>query len=128
MTTAKSDPAIESHPRERPRLPYCAPKLEVLGSLRSVTRGTGGMNFDGNNFMRTMMMSDPRVKEDIVKVGQHPLGLGIYRYRYKAPYAEWYGTGRHVGVMADEVAEKYPDAVCCDANGYLSVDYGRLFH
>jgi hypothetical protein len=37
-----------------------------------------------------------------------------------------YGAGRRVGLMADEVAEKYPDAVCRHADGYLRVDYGRL--
>ena len=74
------------------------------------------------------MMSDRRAKEDIVKVGQHPLGLGIYMFRYKAPYSERYGNQRRVGVMADEVAEKYPDAVSRHEDGYLRVDYGRLFH
>ncbi len=74
------------------------------------------------------MMSDRRAKEDIVKVGQHPLGLGIYLFRYKAPFSGLYGTGRHIGVMADEVAEKYPDAVSRHEDGYLRVDYGRLFH
>ena len=75
-----------------------------------------------------MMPSDRRAKEDILKVGQHPLGIGIYRFRYKAAFAERYGTDRRIGVMADEVAVKYPDAVARDADGYLRVDYGRLFH
>jgi hypothetical protein len=39
-----------------------------------------------------------------------------------------YGTGRRVGVMADEVAEKYPAMVSRSADGYLMVDYGQLFH
>jgi len=87
------------------------------------------MRFDGAlGRTRGMMLSDRRVKEDIVKMGQHPLGLGIYVFRYKTPYAEMYGNGRRVGVMADEVAEKYPDAVSRNSDGYLSVDYGRLFH
>jgi hypothetical protein len=29
--------------------------------------------------------------------------------------------------MADEVAERYPDAVSRRSDGYLMVDYGRLF-
>jgi hypothetical protein len=74
------------------------------------------------------MMSDRRTKEEILEIGRHPLGLGIYRFRYKAPYSRLYGTGRHIGVMADEVAEKYPDAVSRHEDGYLMVDYGRLFH
>ena len=74
-----------------------------------------------------MMPSDPRAKEDILKVGQHPLGVGIYRFRYNAAFAGTYGTHRRIGVMADEVAVKYPDAVSRDADGYLRVDYDRLF-
>jgi hypothetical protein len=73
------------------------------------------------------MGSDRRVKEDIVKIGQHPLGLGVYRFRYKSPYDGMYGIGRRVGVMADEVAQKYPEAVSRHSNGHLMVDYGRLF-
>ena len=68
------------------------------------------------------------MKEGIVRIGQHPLGLGVDVFRYKAPYSERYGNHRRVGVMADEVAEKYPDAVSRHEDGYLMVDYGRLFH
>jgi hypothetical protein len=107
------------------KAPYRTPRLEVLGSLRTATRGTDGMGADGALGMT--MMSDRRTKEEILRIGQHPLGLGIYRFRYKAPYAELHGAGRRVGVMADEVAEKYPEAVCRHADGYLRVDYGRLF-
>jgi hypothetical protein len=72
------------------------------------------------------MMSDRRAKEDIVRIGRHPLGFGIYRFRYKAPHTAVHGAHRRVGVMADEVAAKCPDAVRRDADGYLRVDYGRL--
>jgi hypothetical protein len=126
MTYSKPEPAKESRQRLHAKAPYRAPKLEILGSLRSATRGSGGMIADAGGGMR--MMSDRRAKEDVVKVGQHPLGLGIYLFRYKAPFSRLYGTGRHIGVMADEVAEKYPDAVSRHEDGYLRVDYGRLFH
>ena len=124
MTYPKPELAKESPQRLHAKAPYRAPKLETLGSLRSATRGTGGTGSDGGGNMT--MMSDRRTKEEILEIGRHPLGLGIYRFRYKAPYAGWYGAGRRVGVMADEVAEKYPDAVCRHADGYLRVDYGRL--
>jgi hypothetical protein len=116
-------PAVRS---QKAKAPYTAPRLEVLGSLRSATRGSGNIMGDGGSGMR--MFSDRRLKEEIVRVGEHRLGLGIYRYRYKAQYAGEYGTGRRVGVMADEVAEKYPHAVCRSADGHLMVDYGLLFH
>jgi hypothetical protein len=128
MTYSKPEPSKESRQRLHAKAPYRAPKLEILGSLRSTTRGTAGVNGDGGQGMMVMTMSDRSVKEGIVRIGQHPLGLGIYVFRYKAPYSERYGNHRRVGVMADEVAEKFPDAVSRHEDGYLMVDYGRLFH
>ena len=125
MTDSKHKSARTSDHARVAKAPYRTPQLEILGSLRTATRGSNGMGADAANGMT--MMSDRRAKEEIVEIGQHPLGLGIYRFRYKAPYADLYGAGRRVGVMADEVAEKYPDAVCCHADGYLMVNYGRLF-
>jgi hypothetical protein len=126
MTDHKPELATELPERTHAKAPYRAPKLEILGSLRSATRGTGGNGADAAGPMT--MRSDRRAKEDIVKVGQHPLGFGIYLFRYKAPFSRLYGTGRHIGVMADEVVERYPDAVSRHEDGYLRVDYGRLFH
>ena len=129
MTDPKPEPATESPQRTHAKAPYSPPTLEILGSLRSATRGTGASGSDGGNSMTmTPSMSDRRAKEDIVKVGQHPLGFGIYLFRYKAPFSKLYGTGRHIGVMADEVVERYPDAVSRHEDGYLRVDYGRLFN
>jgi len=126
MTDPKHKTARTSDRAHAVKAPYQTPRLEVLGSLRTATRGTNGMGFDGASGMT--MMSDRRTKEEILEIGRHPLGLGIYRFRYKAPYDALYGVGRRVGVMADEVAEKYPDAVSRHEDGYLRVDYGRLFH
>jgi hypothetical protein len=129
MTYAKPEHAKEPRQSLQVKAPYRSPRLEILGSLRSATRGTGANGSDGGNSMAmTPTMSDRRAKEDIVKLGEHPLGLGIYAFRYRAPFSRLYGTGRHIGVMADEVAEKYPDAVSRHQDGYLRVDYGRLFH
>jgi hypothetical protein len=125
MTTSKHEPAMQSHQRGQAKAPYRSPKLEILGNLRTATRGTGGMGADGALGMT--MMSDRRAKEGIVRIGEHPLGLGIYLFRYKAPYAPVYGANRRIGVMADEVAVKYPNAVSRHTDGYLRVDYGRLF-
>jgi hypothetical protein len=127
MTYSKPESARGSPQRTHAKARYRTPKLEVLGSVRSATRGSNGPTADGAGSMR-MMISDRRAKDDIVKVGQHPLGLGIYLFRYKAPFSRLYGTGRHIGVMAEEVAERYPDAVSRHEDGYLRVDYGRLFH
>jgi len=130
MKHSKPESAREPRQRLHAKAPYHAPKLEILGSLRSATQGNASFPpADGGSGMSmNTSPSDRRVKEDIVKIGQHPVGVGIYRFRYKTPYAEIYGNGRRIGVMADEVAEKYPDAVSRNADGYLSVDYGKLFH
>jgi hypothetical protein len=122
---------MNSPPRDCCRAAYRTPTLEVLGSLRNATRGTGSGMADSAGSMTTGNMgkgSDRRIKEDITKVGCHPLGLGIYRFRYTAPYAKLYGAGRQIGVMADEVAAKFPQAVSRHADGHLIVDYGQLFH
>jgi hypothetical protein len=127
MNGPKPEFATESRTEQPTKAPYRSPKLEILGSLRSATRGTGGNGSDGGGSMT--MTSDRMVKEDIVKIGQHPnLGLGVYVFRYKLPYAEVYGAGRRVGFMADEVAQRYPLAVSRHVDGYLQVDYGRLLN
>jgi hypothetical protein len=66
------------------------------------------------------VVSDIRLKRDIVEVGRLDNGVGLYRYRY-----QW-SDQTYVGVMAQEVAQVVPDAVMHGGDGYLRVDYGRL--
>lgn len=65
-----------------------------------------------------MFMSDRRLKSNIVRVGTHPLGIGIYEY-------DIFGQ-RQRGVMADEVERVKPQAVHEHASGFKMVDYGAL--
>ena len=82
----------------------------------------------GNDGAKGMTkMSDRRAKEDIVAVGRHALGFGIYVYRYRTGFTDTCGTDRQIGCMADEVADLYPAAVVRGADGFLRVDYSRLF-
>jgi hypothetical protein len=62
--------------------------------------------------------SDSRLKSNIVKVGNHPLGIGIYEY-------DIFGH-RERGVLAQELMQVMPDAVHQHPSGYFMVDYGRL--
>jgi hypothetical protein len=64
--------------------------------------------------------SDSRVKAGVVKLGTHPAGFGLYRFRYL-----WSET-EYVGVIAQEVRELMPEAVVCGEDGILRVDYGAL--
>lgn len=69
-----------------------------------------------------LSLSDERTKTDKKKVGSLD-GHGLYEYRYKG---EPKGT-KHVGVMAQEVEKKRPDAVVKGEDGLRRVDYGALF-
>jgi len=72
-------------------------------------------------FTPTIIVSDARLKRDIVLVGRLDDGLGLYRFRYL-----WSDTV-YVGVMAQEVALLHPEAVVrSSSDHYLRVDYGRL--
>jgi hypothetical protein len=65
-----------------------------------------------------LAFSDKRLKSNIVQLGTHPIGIGIYEY-------DIFGN-RQIGVMAQELLEVMPDAVHQHPSGYLMVDYGRL--
>jgi hypothetical protein len=64
------------------------------------------------------IFSDIRLKSNIVKVGDHPKGFGIYEY-------DIFGR-RERGVMAQEVEKIIPEAVLEHPNGYKMVNYGAL--
>lgn len=64
--------------------------------------------------------SDRRLKEDIKRVGSTEGGLPVYTFRYKGQEQV------HMGVMADEVKQKQPEAVITGADGYDRVFYGML--
>lgn len=69
--------------------------------------------------MLPFLMSDERLKEDITRIGTAPNGLGIYSFRFKGiPRTE-------IGLIAQEVRERNPDAVLERHDGYLMVDYAR---
>jgi hypothetical protein len=64
------------------------------------------------------LRSDIRLKSNIVKVGEHPKGFGIYEYDIDGH--------RERGVMAQEVEKIIPEAVMEHPDGYKMVNYGAL--
>ena len=66
------------------------------------------------------------MKENIVRIGTHPLGIGLYLFDYKPELLDAAGVGRQFGVMADEVETVMPDAVITHADGYKRVNYAML--
>ena len=63
-------------------------------------------------------LSDERLKSNIIRIGTHPLGIGIYEY-------DIFGR-REIGAMAQEVKKVLPEAVRIHPSGFMMVDYGRL--
>jgi hypothetical protein len=75
------------------------------------------------------LLSDPRVKTNVVRIGKYPDGLGIYEFDYiplDGALADYAPEGRQVGVMADEVAQLRPWALGPEIEGFRTVDYGAL--
>ena len=116
--------SVEPAPKKR----YQRPVLRTFGSLHQMTQGTGNINGDGGQGMMFASGggSDRSIKENIVRIGEHPLGIGLYLFDYKSEYRNVWGCGRQFGVMADEVESVMPAAVSKHPKGYKLVDYAML--
>jgi len=113
---------------ERPtaaQRPYTAPVLMVYGSVSRLTMSGGTAGGEGASGM-AMSPSEPGMKENLLRVGAHPLGIGLYLYTYKPQFQDAWGTGRQFGVMADEVERVLPSAVTRHRDGYRVVNYAML--
>ena len=109
------------------KLKYLKPTLRVYGSISALTMGSSGSAADGGSGMfQPAVMSDPATKENVVKIGEHPLGLGLYLFDYRPEFRDAHGHGRQFGVMADEVTRVMPEAVLLLDNGYRAVCYDML--
>lgn len=100
----------------------------ILNSQTSVYNTSSSNSSDmwgtiiGAGLSAATKFSDRRLKEQIQAVGflAH-LGLTLYVFSYIFdPRRRW------LGVMADEVAQRFPEAVVTTRSGYQAVDYGRL--
>lgn len=89
-------------------------KLQASGGF------LGGLaSLGGSLGSAAIMASDRRLKTGIQAIGQRPDGLMLYSYNYV-----WGQPS--VGVMADEVAAKRPDALGPIIHGFATVNYGAL--
>ncbi|MHC4995691.1 MAG: tail fiber domain-containing protein [Planctomycetota bacterium] len=77
----------------------------------------GGSGFGG--FGLGLILSDQRFKTDVQRIGHFKNGLPVYRYRIRG------SSNFQVGVMAQEVRKKIPEAVK-EFDGVLYVDYARI--
>lgn len=78
----------------------------------------------GKSALGGWAMSDITVKENIDVVGERPDGLHVIDFDYKPE--EGLGDERHRGFVAQEVAQRYPDAVADRGDGKLAVNYKRV--
>lgn len=115
--------------------PYSAPALLVFGQVATLTRSQSGcfqsdsascaVNTAGGMGVKASA-SDKTAKENIIRIGDHPLGFGLYLFDYKAKHRQQWGQGRQFGVMAQEVEALMPEAVCVHPDGYKMVNYAML--
>ena len=129
--TETKDKATLAGRRDRPtatpaKKAYSRPQLRAYGSVRNLTQTGFGSGADGGSNPNMQMVSDRKAKENLVRIGEHPLGIGLYLFDYKPGYREILGNLRQFGVMADEVETVMPQAVSMHADGYKVVDYEML--
>lgn len=105
------------------KAPYQAPVLRVYGAVNQLTAGNTGTGTDRSSMMRR---SERTLKQNILRIGTHPAGFGLYLFDYKPAYVETADFGRQFGVMADEVEVVFPQAVVLHPEGYKMVDYALL--
>ena len=108
---------------------YNPPRLVCYGTVRVLTQaGPSGANENnpGQGSINKRNASDRVLKENIVRIGQHPLGIGLYLFNFKSKYHEQLGSHRQFGVMADEVETVMPAAVYTHSDGYKMVNYAML--
>ena len=111
---------------------YVAPRLICYGIVRQLTMASTGASTEtgqpANCSMNAAMncASDRSTKENIVPVGRHYLGIGLYLFDFKKEFQYRLSRERQFGVMADEVETVMPEAVSVHPDGYKMVDYSML--
>lgn len=66
-----------------------------------------------------VLLSDRRLKKNIIRIGTHTLGIGVYLFDYLWDEAA-------IGVMSDEVKSVMPNAVLKHPSGFDMVDYDMI--
>lgn len=124
MNTKVDKMASEATLTSPQKLAYQSPELRVYGAVHQFTQGSMQNGNDGGGSMT--QTSERALKENIVRVGMHPLGIGLYLFDYKPEFKAMAGYGRRFGVMVDEVETVMPNAVVLRPDGHKTVDYALL--
>ncbi len=96
-------------------------QMAVSGNENSMLGDLGGLMGGAASMAKAgMFPSDERLKENIKLVGKDErTGLNLYEFSYK------WSPKRFIGVMAQEVKVKFPEAVN-ELSGYMAVYYDML--
>lgn len=92
----------------------------VVGAIPSFIGSTNPATGAGSGYLG-LTASDERVKTDKKKVGKLKDGQNIYTFRYITDPENL----RRIGLMAQEVEKKYPEAVA-EIDGIKHVHYGKI--
>ena len=123
----KQIPVTPSQVEAKAKKTYTSPLVTCYGQARSLTlSGRRGKKEGTGRSGASFRPSDRLTKQDLVRIGTHPLGIGLYLYDYKPEYRETWGHARQFGVMADEVEMVMPEAVSTHPDGHKIVDYAML--
>ena len=97
-------------------MPTMMPPKDRAGQLMNSI--SFGMNVASG--LMTMFPSDERLKRDVTKIGQSIDGYNIYKFKYVSSDREF------IGVKAQEVLKKKPEAVGKLSNGFYAVYYDMI--
>ena len=92
-----------------------------IGAAMGGGAAAGSTAAAGNAAIAAAGMSDIRLKENITQTGQLANGLNVYKWDWKDDSI----NDPTNGVIAQEVLEKFPEAVLTHDSGYLMVNYAH---
>lgn len=93
---------------------------EALVLMLLVLAIVGAASSHGSSSGQQHQASDARLKTAIRRTGTAANGLPLYRFRYRGLPTVY------EGVMAQDVATRFPEAVTTMPSGYMAVNYSRL--
>lgn len=77
-----------------------------------------------------VIWSDLNLKENIQLVGTSPSGINVYTFQYRAGIEKLnknLSSGAiYSGVMAQELEDKFPEAIIMGKDGFYAVDYSKI--
>ena len=96
---------------------------EFQAKMQRAQAQAGGMfGLAGTALSGLFALSDKRTKENIKHIGTLKDGTKIHSYNYKPEFGGLFS----IGVMAQDVEKKHPEAVMTGDDGYKRVNYTRI--